>query len=434
MNTLDAAAPAQQRPVDDVKRYVRAILDLVPVTMTTALADVAIPLRQHGEKLQQNQIHIAVFGRVSVGKSALLNALLGQPRFTVSPLHGETQTATPVSWDAFQQVTQAAVVLIDTPGINEVAGQDRERLAQRVAALSDVVLFVVDGDLTHSELQALRQVADGGRRVLLVLNKVDRYTADERERLVHTLKARTVGWIGPQDVVQVAARPSDLVVIDITSQGREREQRITPKPDIAALQLRLSDCIQREGPLLAALNAALCAGAVADILASERAMSGRYQADQRLFRHALVKAVLCAFLPLPWGATLAAWALDGALLVSLARHHGVGDRGRRLRAVVGVWRPLLLSSGTVTILAITSTVVLTQDWLSELLVAALLAGIAGVGSYLLGRSALNRFALGQLGQRLRLRPLVQQLIRQLPDDSPLRKRQGALLSRLRPEG
>ena len=43
-------------------------------------------------KLEHGHIHIAVFGRVSVGKSALVNALLGEQRFATSPLHGETRS------------------------------------------------------------------------------------------------------------------------------------------------------------------------------------------------------------------------------------------------------------------------------------------------------------------------------------------------------
>ena len=50
------------------------------------------------------------------------------------------------------------VFLIDTPGINEVSGETREQLAHDVASRSDLVMFVVDGDITDTELKALRQV------------------------------------------------------------------------------------------------------------------------------------------------------------------------------------------------------------------------------------------------------------------------------------
>ena len=43
------------------------------------------------DKLQHGHLHIAVFGRVSTGKSSLLNMLIGEEKFAVSPLHGETK-------------------------------------------------------------------------------------------------------------------------------------------------------------------------------------------------------------------------------------------------------------------------------------------------------------------------------------------------------
>ncbi|MGY8794499.1 MAG: GTPase, partial [Woeseiales bacterium] len=50
------------------------------------------------DKLQHGHLHIAVFGRVSTGKSSLLNALIGEQRFAVSPLHGETKKSSMQQW------------------------------------------------------------------------------------------------------------------------------------------------------------------------------------------------------------------------------------------------------------------------------------------------------------------------------------------------
>ena len=135
----------------------------VRASLATDYAEVAAML----ERLEQGQLHIVAFGRVSVGKSAMLNALLGENRFSTSPLHGETKTT---QRGQLREYVDGGVFLIDTPGINEVDGEERELLAREVANRADLVLFIVDGDLTESETSALRAIADMNRPILLVLN------------------------------------------------------------------------------------------------------------------------------------------------------------------------------------------------------------------------------------------------------------------------
>ena len=128
------------------------------------------------EKLQHSEIHIAAFGRVGTGKSSLLNALLGRKVFSTSPLHGETQFQQRSHWES---VNSDHVVLIDTPGIDELEGEAREEMARSVARISDIVLMVCEGDLTETEFEAARSLAGRKRPLLLILNKSDRYGASE---------------------------------------------------------------------------------------------------------------------------------------------------------------------------------------------------------------------------------------------------------------
>ena len=66
--------------------------------------------------------------------------------------------------------------LIDTPGIDEAGGDDRETLAREVASRSDLVIFVLDNDITETERKALKTLLAGGRPVVIALNKCDLYT------------------------------------------------------------------------------------------------------------------------------------------------------------------------------------------------------------------------------------------------------------------
>ena len=155
-------------------------------------------------------------------------------------MHGETTRAAHARW---QEYDAGGVFLIDTPGINEVAGEEREQLAHDVATRSDLVLFVVDGDITDSELKALRQVKGAAQRLVLVLNKIDRYTQADRELLLRTLRERTEGLIQPRDIVTGAAQPAERIVILVDAEGNETETRRRPAPDVTALRERIWDIL-----------------------------------------------------------------------------------------------------------------------------------------------------------------------------------------------
>src|SRR5210317_867818 len=159
----------------------------LPPEARAELADDFGQVRAMLDKLEHGHIHIAVLGRVSVGKSSVLNALIGERRFSTSALHGETVRNEMAHWD---EQESGSLFLTDTPGINEIDGEARERMAREVSQRSDLVLFVIDGDMTDSEYTALQGLAREHRPLLLVLNKSDRYTAGQRQELRNSLLAR----------------------------------------------------------------------------------------------------------------------------------------------------------------------------------------------------------------------------------------------------
>jgi GTPase SAR1 family protein len=105
-------------------------------------------------KLDYAVIRIAAFGLVSRGKSAVLNALLGQKILQTGPLNGVTQWPRSVRWTP-NASGKVQVELIDTPGLDEIEGQARAQMARNVARQADLILFVVAGDITRTEYQAL---------------------------------------------------------------------------------------------------------------------------------------------------------------------------------------------------------------------------------------------------------------------------------------
>ncbi|MGB8698531.1 MAG: Era-like GTP-binding protein, partial [Thermosynechococcaceae cyanobacterium] len=136
------------------------------------------------DKIEQQVVHIAVFGMVSRGKSSLLNALLGQPVFATGPLHGVTRNRQQASWHIEPTLAgtnavrvslpgsgQSRIELIDTPGLDEIDGETREILARDIAQQADLILFVAAGDITRIEYDALADLRQASKPMLLVFNK-----------------------------------------------------------------------------------------------------------------------------------------------------------------------------------------------------------------------------------------------------------------------
>ena len=130
---------------------------------------------------------IAIVGRPNVGKSSLINRLLGQPRVLVSPRAGTTRDPidTLLTWEGQEWC------LIDTAGIrrrSQVSGAAEEiavLFARRQIERANVVVLVVDArqGITSGDLAIAGLAWELGRAVVVALNKWDLLDDESRERL-----------------------------------------------------------------------------------------------------------------------------------------------------------------------------------------------------------------------------------------------------------
>jgi small GTP-binding protein len=293
----------------------------IPASVRAELSDEFRELQSISDKVSREEIHIAAFGRVGVGKSSLLNALLGKPSFSVSPLHGETTREERSKWtkpgsdsgaDPVEQHS-GQIVLIDTPGIDELDGAEREALAHRIARRADIVIMVCAGDLVETEFRALEQLAGEKRAVLLALNKADHYTPRELGLLLERLRERTAAFLGPGQVVPVAADPRP-------DSGKMSEG--PGSPDVAALKSILWALIERQGKSLAALNASLFTSDL-DRKVATRIVEARHTVANRVVRnYCITKGLLVAVNPIPVADLLAAAGTDVAMVMHLGEVYG----------------------------------------------------------------------------------------------------------------
>lgn len=129
------------------------------------------------EKQDTGPLRLAVVGRPNVGKSTLVNALIGADRMVTGPEPGITRDAIPVDWD----YDGSAIRLVDTAGLRRRANvtERLERLSvaetERAIRLAELVVLVIDATamLERQDLAIARTVIEEGRALVIAANKWD---------------------------------------------------------------------------------------------------------------------------------------------------------------------------------------------------------------------------------------------------------------------
>ena len=179
---LGASAERQLVEVRQQLADLRDILVALPATAPD-LATLSASVRQLDELFM-----IVVVGEFNAGKSAFVNALLGERIFEegVTPTTARIQlirygaTAASGHDDRGALVMTAPVELlrdlqiVDTPGTNAL-NREHERLTREFVPRADLVVFVTSADrpFTESERAFLETIRDWGKKIVIVVNKVD---------------------------------------------------------------------------------------------------------------------------------------------------------------------------------------------------------------------------------------------------------------------
>jgi len=303
-----------------------------------AFADQINQVQAMMDKLERGEVHIATFGMVSQGKSALLNALLGREVFETGATHGTTQARQSASWSLhreqvggheIQSVVEGpadgpAIELIDTPGLNEVGGEARGQLAAEVARRADLLLFVVSGDMLRPEVEAIAELREIGKPIILVFNKTDLYPETDRRKIYDAIRNERVReLIKPEDVVLAAARPRPVTVITKHPDGSTSETVERPEPDVTQVKLKILDVLQREGQALTALNTMLFVDDLHEQVIARRVELREKAADDLIWRFTITKAGAVACNPIAVADVAGGVGTDVAMVYALSRLYGI---------------------------------------------------------------------------------------------------------------
>jgi small GTP-binding protein len=293
-----------------------------------ALAADIQSLRDMAEKLRDGRIEIAIFGEISTGKSALINALVGRSATEVNIRGGWTKDVWQVAWEGVGYCVPgfegSSLVLLDTPGLNEVDGAQRTAMARDVARRADLVLFVTDSDLNETEYTALVELAASHKPLILVLNKSDLYTPDELKALLDLFRnTRLAGLVDPRNIVTTKADPRQIEYVIEHADGTTHSEWRKPPVDVDLLRQRIVEVLEHDGKELVALNASMFAADRSDRMAALRIKLRSEKASQLIWTYAGLKALAVGLNPHAALDVLGGSAVDATMVIMLGRIYGV---------------------------------------------------------------------------------------------------------------
>jgi GTPase len=410
------------------------------------------------QKMEASVIHIAVFGMVGRGKSSLLNALIGRKVFEAGALHGVTRSYQVAQWEVSREsfgdpehpilraalpgMAKSQIQLIDTPGIDEVGGEARELLAKEVAEQSDLLLFVVSGDITKVEYQALAQLREVGKPMVLVFNKVDQYPESDRDSIYEKICSDRVKQLLSRDeVVMAAASPL------VPNATRGADGRISVKmepglPMVDELKLKILEILHREGKSLVALNSMLYADDVNEQLVKRKMEIREQEANQVIWNGVMAKAIAVAINPITVLDIVSSAAVDVAMILAMSKLYGIE---MTQRGAIDLLKSVGVAMGGITagelladlglsslkgLLGLASGATGGMALVAYAPVAIMQGAVAGVSSYGIGQVIKVYLSNGASWGEHGPKSVVSEILQSLDQDSILRRIKGELRSKI----
>jgi GTP-binding protein len=189
---------SSQRRMAALEFYELGLGDPYPIsaqhgTGTGDLLDALVATFPHTDEVEDESIKIAIAGKPNVGKSSLLNGLLGEERAIVSPIAGTTRDAI----DTYMTYDGVPITLIDTAGIRRrgkiTPGVEKFSVLRSMQAIerADVVLLLLDATepLSAQDAHIAGFILDAWKSAVVIVNKwdavpKDSYTMDSYTQLI----------------------------------------------------------------------------------------------------------------------------------------------------------------------------------------------------------------------------------------------------------
>ena len=169
--------------------------------------------------------HLTLFGHASSGKSSLIQALMPEKHIETDVIKGTTTD--------IHQHQYGQLILADVPGFDAVDQVDLTVRALEEAQRAHVVVFLLDGDLSRTEMNLFHALRQVNKPMVLALNKMDLYDENQKQALTQAIEDKTRSLFpvvcittGGQEVIRVQQSSGEMV-----TETRPRASHIKPLID-----------------------------------------------------------------------------------------------------------------------------------------------------------------------------------------------------------
>ena len=249
----------------------------------------------------------------------------------------------------------------------------------------DLILFVITGDLTDSEFQALSKLASFGQSFILVWNKKDQYLPDQKPQILQKLK-ETLSTINLEEsLVGISAKPNSVKVRKYQQDGSIQESTERPLPEISGLIEKLNQTLEKETEKLVWATTKRKAQIITTEAKSILNQVRRERAIPIIEKYQWIAAATAFANPVPALDLLATAAINAQLIVDLSAIYEQKFSLEQGKQVAGTIAELMLKLGLVELSTKTLTTILKSNSVTfvaggavQAVSAAYLTRVAGI--------------------------------------------------------
>ena len=262
-----------------------------------------ISFNQQLFRFKEKKIRIGAYGKSGVGKSSVLNSLLKKDIFKTNIINGTTKEIQAEPWILKDQ-TLSSVELIDSPGFDFCNIKFPDKVYSYINH-SDLILFIVSGDLNRNELNEISSLIKDGKKIILILNKIDLFNKNDLKEIMGNIKFKL---------------PKDLKIPIILNHGNN-------------LKNYLTKIINQHGEILLTLNSLQLADKLFLKIKEQRLKRRQKLAQSTIGKFSTIKASAVALNPFILFDVAGSFALDTALINELSKIYGLKLKGESTRKI-----------------------------------------------------------------------------------------------------